>query len=752
MSVSPLFSLRLTARLAALLLLAAPLAAQPAAEAPAAQEAPAARDGGAPAQPEAAEIPLDFRKLEAAGGGAGADSLESVAKPSSRLPDGMGPKERSRPNREEPPLPPEPQADEAPSGDGSGNLESLPTESKRGGGRGNRDSDRRHRPDYDLYEEASRAAAWAAEWQVRRYGLPEYYRVGAWQGLRDAFERVSRRSYAFDRGEDAGERDPRARRSGAEQGEKAALARAEAAALADVENEFRDLDHEPRRNPRPEVEPLPENFIRVRQPRLEETFGEMPIGSYLSYENFDRYTDAWQLYRCTSWGEVYDSDWENDKRAFEHWRERGNSSLWDRLSRPEQDYFRRTFVKELDYWRARELRRHADDAYREGYDDGWDYGSKVAAEMRFREGYQQGFLAAATAAAERAWDEVYPEVYSRVYREEFETWMSSARPEITRAELFYDNDDGIFEPGEEVRLALELANYGGREVRLELGADGPAIEPASSPRPISLRRRDRATGELWVKIDPHLAPRTNSSFSVRAGNVGKTVTVLVSRPLELDGRVVFSRVSSIEGRASLEATVYNRSRKPAAGSLDVVVAGRRWPGRSLEVLAPQSRRQVNLELEQLDPLDLLEGETEVRLELRSHDVVQDQLRQRLPALGLDLASPELVDFWMAAVYGELRLDRGEADRAIELIRRRLAADWEKQRAASGNPYKEDLQQGGRRTALGELVAAVTSQRRPPHRPELERALAARVRSLAEELPGTHPFLRGSFKKLAARLD
>jgi hypothetical protein len=96
------------------------------------------------------------------------------------------------------------------------------------------------------------------------------------------------------------------------------------------------------------------------------------------------------------------------------------------------------------------------------------------------------------------------------------------------------------------------------------------------------------------------------------------------------------------------------------------------------------------------------------------------------------------------------LDRAETNRAIELIARRLAADWEVQQAASGNPYKDDIQQSNARTALGELVAACTNEGRA-RRPELQRALEARLRALADELPGAHPFLRSAFKKLAAKL-
>lgn len=717
---------------ALLLLLASPLAAQ---EGMATDKKPRQRGGSAEgsAAAEPAEIPLDFRKLDkkpsSASGG--------LVKPGTRMPGGMGPSERSRPSREEPPLPPEPEAEK------KEGAESAPRESRR-------------RPDYDLYEEASEAAEWAAKWQVRRYGLPEYYRVGAWQGLRDAIERSLESGYAFDDGAEDGERDPRAARSGSQEGRRAAEELGDQTAREAVEREFRDLAREPRRAPRAPAqlladEPLPEDLIRVREPRIEDAFGDVAIGSYLHYEGFDRYVDPWQLYGATSWGQVYDSSWDSDRRAFDHWRDRGDDAIWDRLSRPEQDYFRRTFDDQLEYYRYQELRWSKDDAYREGYDDGWDYGADVGRELRYRQGYHQGFVDAATGAAEEVWNELYPEVYAGAYRSEYEAWSTSARPEIAGVELFDQNDDGIFEPGEEVRVALELNNYGGRDARLELGAAGRALAAPAAGGPLALRRRSSAEAELKVKLDPGQAPRTDTAFEVRAGELAEEVPVRISRPLELDRAVTFARLSSLEGRASLEATVWNRSRKPAAGSLDLWVGERRIPGQSLEVLAPGGRRAVALEADGLDGLALLEGAAEVRLELKSREVVQDELVQRLPALGLDLASGELAAFWLEAVYGERDLGRADGVRAVELLARRMAADWEVQRAASGNPYKEDLEKKQARTALGALAAAEAAERRPIRRSDLRKALAARLKALAEKLPGTHPFLRGSFKKLAAKL-
>ena len=690
-----------------------------------------------PAQDEPAEIPLDFKQRDSRA----ARTLSSIDKPANSLPSDLRPDLESRPSREEPPLPPAPEEDSGGEGQ-SGGMEKSTKESRGGS---------RPRPSYDLYQEASRAAEWAADWQVEYEGLPEFYRAGVWNGLHDAFERATRRGSAFDGGVSDGERDPRAEQAGSQEAEKAARARGRREGREAVESEFRDLSREPRRNPRIPDEPLPEGLLRVGEPQVEDVIADVRIGSYLSFPHFDRYLDPLQLFRASSWREVFDSSWDSDRRAFDHWRDRGDDSLWDRLSRPEQDYFRRTFMEQLDYWRSRELRSDADDAWREGYDDGWDYGADLGAELVYRQGYHQGFLDTATAVAEDVWADLYPRTFEQTYRDAYQDWASSARPEIESARIFDANDDGIFEPGEELRLALEVANFGGASARLPLAAEGEAIEPAAGARPLEMRRRERAKAELKLRIGRDVTPRTRASVRVSAGDAENETPLYVSRPLELGGPATYGELSSLRGSASLEAMVWNRSTKAVAGgSLDVFVGERQISGPKLAPLGPQESRRVPLEVGGLDGLAMLEGFAEVRLELRGRDAAQDQLVQRLPALGLDLASRELEDFWLEAVYGEIAPSRAETVRLVELWARRMEADWEIQRAASGNPYKDDLQGGGR-TALGRLVSAPLADRRPARRPELQEALAKRLKALSDKLPGTHPFLRASFKKLAGKL-
>ena len=77
-------------------------------------------------------------------------------------------------------------------------------------------------------------------------------------------------------------------------------------------------------------------------------------------------------------------------------------------------------------------------------------------------------------------------------------------------------------------------------------------------------------------------------------------------------------------------------------------------------------------------------------------------------------------------------------------------------AADGNPFRRDLQNRSPRrraeTALGELVYEVAAARRSIVDREVFRSLVPQIEALADTLPGAHPFLRRSMKRLARELQ
>jgi hypothetical protein len=255
--------------------------------------------------------------------------------------------------------------------------------------------------------------------------------------------------------------------------------------------------------------------------------------------------------------------------------------------------------------------------------------------------------------------------------------------------------------------------------------------------------RIRATTERGARVDVVLSGDELSS----------SLPLVVSYPLQFTGRARLAQIDVLAGRAGAEVEVVNRSRRVIDGEI-LLAAGAPavadGPMRSVETIVPGEIRSIVFQLAQVEPLDALSGDVELRFEARSAGTLNDELGYSLPAVAFDLESSELERFLV-----ELAMDESppghNVRRALDLAIERIARDWEAVAAMEGNPYKDDYDQRAGTTALGCLVRLYHEKRARMRNRDLFIRLGGEIEGLVDELPGVHPFLRKYFLRLARQL-
>jgi len=428
--------------------------------------------------------------------------------------------------------------------------------------------------EHDRYiaERAASAADWTAHEIASSRGWRQYYRVGFHRGMRIALEDdlIGGRDYMA--GVRSGRRDPGALLMGADIGRRAAEDEAATAAAAQVADQFYDLYHEPRRSPRPVV---PNYAIRehwATGPELSEVFAAYSIYRVARIEEWD----AWRLYEAPRHEKFYEASWRDPEAAFSYWNDHGRrSSVYRKMrDRGDREYFRAVFKAEFA-WRVRVYYdRHLRRGYREGFEDGWTYGAFVNREWHYRQGYNEGFDEGAASAAFTSYQVTYAIVYGRFYDDRFDEWSDNPKPGIVAVHLADGNDDGIFQPGEEVLVDYELANYGGRDGTFVARLEGREIELAEEVTiRLPARTLTRSGAPVRLRIDPYVPARTRTGLELTLADQREVVDLLVSYPLEFPREVDLDR-DSLAGRAVVQVLVVNRSRKP----IDALVALERVDG------------------------------------------------------------------------------------------------------------------------------------------------------------------------------
>lgn len=606
---------------------------------------------------------------------------------------------------------------------------------------------------HEVVAEARRAALWTAKELVHHRGRRAAFEMGFFDGIHLALDDSSLGRWDYEDGLNRGLRARDARELGFEAGEQVAADTAEHQAASVVRAQFQDLSREPQAHPKPTSHPaFSANLPLPTAPRLEEVFRDVPLNDRRSEKIYGSTFDPWDYYCYTGYNDFYDRDWWNADRALEYWK-KSHRSFWRDLTSGERNDFSHAFRYEYHREVSSLYARLAERAYDRGFDRGWQHGALVSYEWHYRRGYHEGWSSNLQQNAARAFDREFPRFYADRYQAAFHEWSTTPHPAIHRVELFEENDDGIYEPGEAIWLDYELVNYGGAPGRFDVRLDGDVLAHTARDR-LELPRRATLSSRrpLETTIDARIANRTQTELTFLLADLRQRLPLKVSYPLELDRRVRLTEHDSLSGHAVIETVVRNTSRRPLSGHITLHRTGARYalPPRYLRQVEAGGERRVSFALAGLEPLDLLAGAIEVDFEVASRGQRHDELDYRLPELALNLADRDLLAFMEQLARGE-EFSTEAMRRAQELMLRRLRADWSAVSAAGGNGYKSDLKKKTRRTALGDLVWTYQAESGRFRHPEVFTGLTSRIEALAKSAPGTHPFLRRSMKKLTGKL-
>jgi hypothetical protein len=606
----------------------------------------------------------------------------------------------------------------------------------------------------EIRSRALAAAIWAADEAIDGFGRPRYFEIGFHDGLQDAFRRTRHDRWELEQGRRSGRQDPEAFGLGEEIGMgEARLAATEEARHA-VVTQFADLTREPVGMGPPLPPPFTASGFVIAEPELRDVFADLAWRKDRHNRIRDLRLDPWRLYQAGGHGDFYDRGWSTPRFGLDLWRRRQRGTRWLRgLDQHERrlfdDLFDRAFEREL----TQRFAGVADRAFDRGYNAGWRHGIRVGREWQYRRGYHQGFETAVHETARAAFSGSFRPAWEAAYQDLFREWSTTIKLEARAVRLRDGNDDGIFEPGEEVWAELDLVNIGGGSGRSRATLSGTElVEPDRRVVEVPRRSVVRQLAPLRGVIRPAASGLTDTLVTVSIGDLTETLPLRISHVLRFGRELELIQHDPKRGEAVVAVELSNASRRPVQPSLEAEVrlATLRQPRRDLPQIPGGASHNVLFEILGADPLDLMAGDLVLTVDAWAGGRPQDRLEAHLPDLASDLDDDSLVDYllWLGR---SATADRADVERAHQLMLRRLAADWQAAVREKGNPYKRDLRTGRSTTALGDLVAAVRAQGKRTVYREVFTDLVPRINQLSRSLPGSHPFLRSSMRKLSRRL-
>ena len=609
----------------------------------------------------------------------------------------------------------------------------------------------------ELDQLARVAGQWSADQRVDHGGRREYYRIGFFEGQRAALDEPHVGGRDHRDGRRQGWRDPDARAAGADAAALEARDRAWEDAEAQVIAQFTDLTREPRYLPAARTRTYVADPLAVPAPTLRDVLEDFPAATFGPvHDRFDSYLSGWswnglRLARCRAYTDFYDARWRDGRAALEYWCGLRRAAFYASLRPHEKLRFAEVFEAAFLNRVASLFEQRLGRAYDRGFDDGWSYGV-FHQELDFRLGYREGFIDAAADAAVAGFQRAYPREYDQAYAIWFDDWNENPQPQIGELRLIDGNEDGVFAPGEQLLVEYELINYGGAAGTFPVRLAGRVLVSGASDR-VSLPPRGvvREREPLVGRIRPETPNRTDTRLRFELADLQADLPLRVTHPVEFTRRSVKWHRQNVAGEVIVEIGVQNLSRKPVDVSVEASTAS--LPGfaeRRARDLAPGASSAVTFAFTGLDPLDLIAGSVALDLTVIGGGVEQDRYVCHLPNVARDLGNRDLL-VYLTRLATDASVDPARIAAVRELLIQRLREDWKIAAAGWGNPYKRDYKTRTARTALGDLVRTYADSTSSTVRPEVYEGLSDDVIELAARLPGTHPFLRKSMRRLATRL-
>ena len=620
---------------------------------------------------------------------------------------------------------------------------------------------RRASREIEIYRQARGAAVWTADTLVDQRGRREYFRVGFYEGMIEALRDATLGRRDYRQGEAHGWRDVEARSMGTRTGADAARFEAGRNAEAQVVGQFSDLGARPRFGPRADRPSFVPTLPLIAEPTLDEVFADFPLNTFgPAARRREAFLEGWmydpaRLVDCRTYADFFDARWDDAGTAFQFWNKRPGRSAYYRALQDaeERRWFKEKFGEVFVQRVATQLQSELIPAFERGANRGWSYGAFARQELEYRKGFRSGFLGSLEESTLSGFHANYFDLYQSAYRVAFDDWSRNPKLEIGDVRLSDENGDGVFAPGEQLFIDAELINFGGGHASLPLQLDGRVLDRSASrtidlpPRSVTLPER-----RLQARIAAHTPNRTRDELELVLADSVRQLSLRVSHPLQLRRKAWRVRRSNLDGEVTLEVDVANESTRAVDGSLELTTAS--LPGRTVTrtlgaVEAGQVRR-LALEVDGLDPLDLLAGWVELDVALYGGTSVHDRSSYHIPDAARDLSNRDLLLFAVSLAH-ERRQAGGRVATTRELLMARLQADWKAAVARNGNPYKFDYRHEGTTTALGDLVQTYRLQDPAVRRHPVFAGLSNDVLRLAERSPGIHPFLRKYMRRLAREL-
>lgn len=278
--------------------------------------------------------------------------------------------------------------------------------------------------------------------------------------------------------------------------------------------------------------------------------------------------------------------------------------------------FNEGFLSSYTYYMHHNFRQKFHEFVGLGAVNGETTGIQVGKRIAFQNGLALEFNEQFDEKAQSTYRDAYVSAYTTKFDNKFYEYADNAKINIAGSvEVIGEDDDGIIQPGEKIKLKLTLQNKGGKDASgLKINITGD-IKGSAGQALATLSKLDANTYETGfiaqikeghdvnrdAQINVALSGDNGASASTRAG-------VDIQNQVEPKGEALSSNIDTLNGTAVVTLPIQNISEVDTQDLTAEVVIGATVVGtETLGKLVAGERRTVSVRLSNLKPIAMISG-------------------------------------------------------------------------------------------------------------------------------------------------
>lgn len=274
----------------------------------------------------------------------------------------------------------------------------------------------------------------------------------------------------------------------------------------------------------------------------------------------------------------------------------------------------------VEYYYSREFHQNID----QGAVQGEQVGQLVGKNIAYKRGQAQAFNQKFKESSKQTFRDAFVGAYTENFNKTFQDYNTSAKLSLKLLDVIESENDGIFQPGEQISVRFRVRNVGGVGSALTASLTGDVQEVQQQQFQVGRLQSQVYTAPLMARLSGSLKPRDVARIRLTVNGLSDDLNQTVQRMIELSRVRAQLNVTNGSGDIYLVANNVSTVRTPGNVQVTLKLNNRDVMTQNLGNIDAGNSPQSVLTFSNIDPLELIRRNVNALITVSMNGSILDQ--------------------------------------------------------------------------------------------------------------------------------